>query len=189
MLLARPCLVLLCCLSFPAAAVDEFVPHQDGRTGGCYRSANGQLYNCVELPATAADPAAAPAREDERDEDDDGKGDDVAAPLDPRVELQALRQELEKLKQQQAADDLRRALTRQRREQAARDKDAAEQAELDAAMAAYNAIEAAKDSQRLQQLEQKTQACRAALERKGYRIVGAGACRAPDGSYVNCPEC
>ena len=167
------CLALLT-VATAAAAVDEFVPFNDGRLGGCYKTAGGQLYNCTR--------DAAPTRREQTTAD----ADEVQQTRD---ELQALRAELEQLKRRQAEEDARRALARQRREQALLEAEAAEQADEDAAMQAYNAIEAAKDSERLRQLQEKTEACRASLEKRGFRVVGPGACRAPDGTYVNCPDC
>ena len=55
--------------------------------------------------------------------------------------------------------------------------------------AAYNAIEAAKDSENLKRLQERTEACRKPLEAKGYVIVGPGACKSPSGVYENCPDC
>lgn len=155
----------------PAAPVDDWVPYDDGRPGGCYRTASGQLYSCSRTPRKVVE--AAPGAE----------------PADAAAELRAVRRELEALKQRQAEEDARRAREAAelaRSEQAAKD---AEQRDFAAAMEAYNAIEAAKDSERLRQLDEKTQACRPALEQRGYRIIAPGACRAPDGSYVNCPDC
>jgi hypothetical protein len=167
------CLILLA-FATAAAAVDEFVPYNDGRLGGCYKTEGGQLYNCTR--------DAAPARRGETTADADEA-------QHTREELQALRAELEQLKRKQAEAEARRALARQRREQTLLEAEAAERADEDAAMQAFNAIEAAKDSERLRQLQEKTEACRASLEKRGFRIVGPGACRAPDESYVNCPEC
>jgi hypothetical protein len=171
----RPLLCLnLLVFATAAVSVDEFVPYNDGRLGGCYKTAGGQLYNCTR-------DAAPTRRERTTAEADEAQ--------QTRDELQALRAELEALKQKQAEEEERRALARERREQALLQAEASEQADEDAAMSAYNAIEAAKDSERLRLLQEKTEACRPTLEKRGFRIVGPGACRAPDGAYVNCPEC
>jgi len=170
----RALLCLILTASPAAAAVDEFVPYDDGRLGGCYKSAGGQLYNCTRDPAKAPrDQSTAEAEEAQQ----------------TREELQALRAELEQLKRKQAQEELRRAELRRRREQAVQEAEAAEQADEEAAMQAFNEIEAAKDSERLRQLQEKTEACRASLEKRGFRVVGPGACRASDGTYVNCPDC
>lgn len=181
--------LLLLCFALPARAVDEFVPHADGRPGGCYRSPQGQLYGCVGAPVRNARDADADADAKADDEEGAAATDPASSEVATREEVAALRAELELLKRQQAEDDARRARALARRAEAERAEQAAEQAEIDAAMAAYNAIEAAKDSERLRTLERKTESCRQALERKGYAIVGPGACKAPDGSYVNCPDC
>lgn len=162
-------------LLVPAAPVDDWVPYDDGRPGGCYRTASGLLYSCSRTPREPLE--AEPALDATTD------------PADTAAELRAVRRELDALKRRQAEEDARRAREaseRLRDEQAAKD---AEQRDIDAAMAAYNAIEAAKDSARLRLLDEKTQACRATLEKRGYRVVGPGACRASDGTYVNCPDC
>jgi len=62
-------------------------------------------------------------------------------------------------------------------------------AELRRIVCTTNAIESAKDSVHLQQLGAKTEACRAKLEARGYKVMGPGACKAQDGVYLNCPEC
>jgi hypothetical protein len=153
----------------PAVAVDEWVPYTDGRPGGCYRSASGLIYGCTPPPRTASEP-------------------DVT-PVDTAAELREVRRELEALKLRQAAEDARRAREEAERRATDRAQRQSEQRDYDAAMEAYNAIEAAKDSQRLRELGEKTEVCRKALEARGYQIVGPGACRAPDASYVNCPDC
>jgi chromosome segregation ATPase len=170
--------------TLPAVGVrDNWVPYPDGRPGGCYSTPSGLMYSCSRSPK---------AREGEAD-DPPAIGTDV---VDPVAELREVRRELEALKQRQAeldalraAEDARRAAEEAEREAAARPQREAEQRDLDAAMQAYQAIEGAKDSARLRELEAKTEACRKTLEARGYRIMGPGACRAPDASYVNCPEC
>ena len=160
-------------ISAPAAAVDDWVPYDDGRIGGCYRTASGVLYSCSRAPRTVDETPATT------------EGD----PIDAAVELRAVRRELEALKQRQADEDARREREESERTRGERSAKDAEQRDHAAAMAAYNAIEAAKDSERLRSLDAKTQACRITLEKRGYRIVGPGACQAPDASYVNCPDC
>ena len=185
----RPLLaILLLCSAAGVQAVDDFVPHADGRPGGCYRSAKGQLYGCVEAPRRATRNAGQEA-EQQADDDDEDAAEPLSVEEATRAEVLALRAELELLKAQQAEDDARRAQADALRSEAERAAQAAEQADVDAAMAAYNAIEAAKDSVRLRELDRKTEGCRRTLEQRGYTVVGPGACRAPDASYVNCPEC
>lgn len=155
-----------------AVSVDEWVPYTDGRAGGCYRSERGELYNCTR----AKDDAPAPQ--------------DLDDPLaQTRAQLAEVQRELDALKQRQAAEDEALASARAEVDAAARAERELEQREIDAAKQAYNEVEAAMDSLRRQALQEKTEACRATLEKRGFRIVGPGACRAPDGSYVNCPDC
>ena len=158
------------------APVDEWVLHSDGRVGGCYRTESGQLYSCTPQP----DAVVAPA---------DPSGAASIPEADTREELRVVRRELEQLKLRQAEDDARRLREQTELDRAEREEQSAEQRDLDAAMEAYNAIEAAKDSLRLRELDAKTEACRKKLEARGYRIVGPGACKAPDGVFMNCPEC
>lgn len=173
-------------LLVPAAAMaeaplDEFVPYTDGRLGGCYRTPAGKLYNCSREPRRIDETVLAPEP-------------GTVAPTgnedpDAREELRRVRLELEELKRRQAADDARREVARLDAERAQREAHAAEQRDIDAAMAAYNAIEAAKDSENLKRLQEKTEACRKPLEARGYSIVGPGACKSPSGAYENCPDC
>ena len=170
-------------LAAPAVGVDDWVPYEDGRPGGCYRTASGLLYSCsrpsrAETKAAAEAAAQVPAVIE-----------DEAAPADAASELRAVRRELEALKLRQDVEDARRASEMAERDQVERAAKDAEQRDLDAAMTAHNEIEGAKDSERLRLLDEKTQACRGALEKRGFRIVGPGACQAPDETYVNCPEC
>jgi chromosome segregation ATPase len=170
--------------TLPAVGVrDNWVPYPDGRPGGCYSTPSGLMYSCSRTPkARERGLGDAPAV--------DGEPGDTAAELrEVRRELEALKQRQAELDAQRAAEDARRAAEEAEREAAARPAREAEQRDLDAAMQAYNAIEGAKDSARLRELEAKTEACRKTLEARGYRIMGPGACRAPDASYVNCPEC
>jgi hypothetical protein len=165
-------------LILPAASVDDWVPYEDGRPGGCYRTASGLIYNCSRPPRAEVEAAKKAAAEA------------AAAPAaDPVAELREVRKELEALKRRQAADDAVRAHAEAERLAAEDVVTAAARRDEEAAMAAYNAIEAAMDSKRLRELDARTQACRPSLEKRGYRIVGPGACHAPDGSYVNCPDC
>lgn len=188
----RPALLVsLLLVALPARAVDQFVPFTDGRLGGCYRTDGGELYNCTRNPGRAGSekrdkyPDEAAAKPGADGGTDPATADGVAT----RAEIEQLRRELEALRQERDAELAARAAAREQREQVRRAAQAELQAEEDAAMAAYQAIEGAKDSARLEQLQQQTEACRRTLEKRGYRIVGAGACRAPDGSYVNCPAC
>ena len=158
-----------------AAPAETWVPHTDGRVGGCYRSDNGWLHNCTPQPGTAeaeAEPAGAPISKE-----------------DARAELRAVKIELERLKQRQAEDDARREREQAERDAVANAAKSTEQREIDAAMAGYNAIEAAKDSVRLRELQARTEACRKPLAARGFKVVGPGACQAKDGTYVNCPDC
>lgn len=157
--------------------VDEFVPYTDGRPGGCYRSPRGQLYNCTRPPAQSPFPAPV---------DPQALAQDLA---DLKEEVALLRAELERATRWQADEDARRAKQASEREAAERAALAAKKREQDEALQLFNEIEAAKDSVRRRELEQRTEACRASLERRGYRVMGPGACRAPDGSFVNCPDC
>jgi uncharacterized protein YceH (UPF0502 family) len=187
----HPLVLLLLLLAPPAMAIDEFVPFTDGRLGGCYRTDGGELYNCTRNPGRAG------SEKHDKYPDKDAATPAADAGIDPatadgvatRAEIEALRRELEALRQERDEELAVRAAAREKREEVRRAAQAEVQAEEDAAMAAYNAIEGAKDSARLEQLQQQTEACRRTLEKRGYRIVGAGACRAPDGSYVNCPAC
>lgn len=168
--------LLLLLLSSPLSArerVDDWVPYNDGRLGGCYRTVGGRLYGCTPQRRPAAPPVA-PA--------------DAAATMD-NDELATVKLELEALKQRQADEDARRAMERAELDAVANAATAAEQQDIDAALAAYNAIESAKDAQRMRELERRTEACRATIEAKGFRIVAPGACHGPDDSYTNCPEC
>lgn len=168
----------------PAVGVrDNWVPYSDGRPGGCYSTPSGLMYSCSRKP---------------KEREGDGQVTPAVGgePVDPATELHEVRRELEALKQRQAeldaqraAEDARRAAEAAEREAATRPQREAEQRDHDAAMQAWQAIEGAKDSARLRELEAKTEACRKTLEARGYRIMGPGACRAPDASYVNCPEC
>ena len=163
------------------APLDEFVPYTDGRLGGCYQTPAGKLYNCSRAPRrideTVIEPETPPPPAFEAED------------ADAREELKRVRAELEELKRRQAADDARRELERLNAARAEREARAARQREEDAAMAAYNAIEAAKDSENLKRLQEKTEACRAKLEAQGYSVVGPGACKSSGGVYQNCPEC
>lgn len=159
-----------------AAPVDEWVMHTDGRIGGCYRTAQGQLYSCTPQPDVVVPPT-------------DQAGTEPTPASDAREELRVLKLELEQLKLRQAEDDARRAQEQAERDAIDHATRSAQQRDNDAAMAAYNAIESAKDSVHLQQLGEKTEACRAKLAARGYKVVGPGACKAPDGVYLNCPEC
>jgi hypothetical protein len=169
-------LLLALGLIVAAAPADDWVPFEDGRPGGCYQTASGLKYNCPR-PSRAEVKAKAEA--------------DAAQveAVDPVAELREVRRELDALKRRQAEEDAARARAQAEREAAEASVKEAERRDEQAAMAAYNAIEAAIDSQRLRELDARTQACRASLEARGYRIVGPGACRAPDASYVNCPDC
>jgi hypothetical protein len=158
--------------------VDEWVPYPDGRPGGCYRTERGQLYSCTPPPQQEAPPVAATPSEAQQQE-----------LLDTKQELAEVRRELEKLKLRQAEDDARRAQEIAEREAAELAAREAEQREQDAAMQAFTEIEIAKDDVRRRELELRTETCRKPLEQRGYRIVGPGACRTRDGSYVNCPDC
>lgn len=178
--------LLLLLPSLPASAVDEFLPYTDGRLGGCYKTEGGQLYNCTRNPPKAGSRTVKQI-DTEKDDDDDGVAETDAVVT--RAEVEALRRELQALKQERAEEQALSAAARGRRERTERDAQALAQADEDAAMAAYNAIESAKDSERLEELQRQTEACRRTLEKGGYRIIGAGACRAPDGIYVNCPAC
>lgn len=160
-----------------AAPADEWVLHTDGRLGGCYRTERGQLYGCTPQPDVVVAPLP------------DQPAAEPSAEQDTREELRAVKLELEQLKQRLSKDDARRA---QEQAQRATVEDAvkfAEQRDNDAAMEAYNAIESAKDSMHLRTLGEKTEACRKKTEAKGYKVMGPGACKAPDGVYTNCPEC
>lgn len=164
-----------------ASPLDEFVPYEDGRLGGCYRTPAGKLYNCtrdakrINETVRGPDPNAPPVPQ--------------AEDADARVELRRVQAELEELKRRQAADDARRQIAELDAARSEREKRAASQADEDAALAAYNAIEAAKDSANLKRLNEKTESCRATLEAKGYVIVAPGACKSPSGDYENCPDC
>lgn len=160
-----------------AAPVDEWVLHTDGRVGGCYRTASGQLYGCTPQPEAVVAPPT------------DQLVPEPTLEQDTREELLAVKLELEQLKLRQAEDDARRAREQAERESVENAVKSAEQRDNDAAMAAWNAIESAKDSVHLRQLGEKTEACRNKLEAKGYKIMGPGACKSPDGVYLNCPEC
>lgn len=175
-------LLLALGLIVSAAPADDWVPFEDGRPGGCYQTASGLKYNCSR-PSRAETKAKAEA---------EAAAAIAAAQVeaaDPVAELREVRRELEALKRRQAEEDAARARAQAERDAAEASVKEAERRDEQAAMAAYNAIEAAIDSQRLRELDARTQACRASLEARGYRIVGPGACRAPDASYVNCPDC
>jgi CO/xanthine dehydrogenase Mo-binding subunit len=173
---------LLGLASMAEAPVDEFVPFTDGRFGGCYKDGNGRLYSCTRPPRKIDETSVQP-------EDASTAGDDSLSEEGAREELRRVRLELEELKRRMALEDARRESERLERESVARAASAGEQRDIDAAMAAYNAIEAAKDSQNLKRLQQKTEACRARLEAKGYTLLGPGACKSPTGVYENCPDC
>jgi hypothetical protein len=173
--------LLLARAAMAEAPLDEFVPYTDGRLGGCYKTPAGKLYNCSRAPRRIDETVLAP----EKPEAPAPKAEDT----DAREELERMRLELEELKRRQAADDARREVERLDAERIEREARAARQRDEDAAMAAYNAIEAAKDSENLKRLEEKTEACRAQLEAQGYSIVGPGACKSPSGVYENCPDC
>lgn len=158
------------------APVDEWVMHTDGRVGGCYRTSQGQLYSCTPQPEVVVPPA-------------EQTGAEPTPESDAREELRVVKLELEQLKLRQAEDDARRAQEQAERDAIEHATSSAEQRDNDAAMTAYNAIESAKDSVHLQQLGAKTEACRAKLEARGYKVMGPGACKAQDGVYLNCPEC
>lgn len=164
------------------APVDEFVPFTDGRFGGCYKDPNGRLYSCTRPPRKIDETSVEP-------EDAQAAGDDSLSEEGAREELRRVRLELEELKRRMAIEDARRESERRERETAANAVSAEEQRDIDAAMAAYNAIEAAKDSENLKRLQQKSEACRARLEAKGYTLLGPGACKSPAGVYENCPDC
>ncbi len=173
--------------AFAATPTDDWVPYTDGRFGGCYRTEAGKLYNCTRKPRQIDETITAP--EDGEEEPPPAADDEVEA---TRQQLRAVQRELADLKRRQAEDDARRA--HEQRAQAAaeaaeREAQAAEQRDIDAAMAAYNAIEGAKDSENLRLLQEKTEKCRASLQAKGFRVVGPGACQSQDGVYLNCPEC
>jgi hypothetical protein len=173
---------LLGLASMAEAPVDEFVPFTDGRFGGCYKDGNGRLYSCTRPPRKIDETSVQP-------EDASAAGDDSLSEEGAREELRRVRLELEEHKRRMALEDARRESERLERESVARAASAGEQRDIDAAMAAYNAIEAAKDSQNLKRLQQKTEACRARLEAKGYTLLGPGACKSPTGVYENCPDC
>lgn len=175
---------LLLTLALPAEApVDEFVPYTDGRFGGCYKTPAGKLYHCTR-PPKRIDEAHIEADEDAAPTGDDSLSEDGA-----REELRRVRIELEELKRRLAIEDARRESERLEQQRSKDALTAAEQRDNDAAMAAYNAIESAKDSINLKRLEEKTNACRKQLEAKGYAIIGPGACKSPSGVYENCPDC
>ena len=172
--------VLLALAASAQLPADEFVPFTDGRLGGCYKTPAGELYGCTRPARRIDETVLAPEKS-------------AAAPAgaqeDPASELARVKAELEELKARQALDDAQRELQRRER---LRDRDrlaAQEAADEAAAMAAFNAIEAAKDSENLKRLQEKTEACRASLEKRGYTIVGPGACKSAAGVYENCPEC
>jgi len=170
----------LLALAAPAQLpADEFVPYTDGRLGGCYKTPAGELYGCTRPARRIDETKLAP----------EAAKDAAASDEDPATELARVKAELEELKQRQALDDAQRELQRSERLRE-RDRLAAQDAADEAAaMAAYNAIEAAKDSENLERLQERTEACRGALEKKGYTIVGPGACKSPAGVYENCPDC
>jgi hypothetical protein len=176
---------LLLTLALPAEApVDEFVPYTDGRFGGCYKTPAGKLYNCTRPPRKIDETSVEP------DEDaPPGSADDSLSEDGAREELRRVRIELEDLKRRLAIEDARRESERREQQRGKDAITAAEQRENDAAMAAYNAIESAKDSVNLKRLEDKTNACRTQIEAKGYVILGPGACKSPGGVYENCPDC
>ena len=165
-----------------AAPVDEFVPFTDGRFGGCYKAADGRLYSCTRPPRKIDETRLSP-------EEAQAQADDSLSEESAREELRRVRLELEDLKRRMAIEEARRESERLERESAANAVSVEEQRDIDAAMAAYNAIEAAKDSQNLKRLQEKSEACRAKLEAKGYTLLGPGACKSPAGVYENCPDC
>jgi hypothetical protein len=175
MRIVRPIITIALLSIAASAAADEWLPYTDGRVGGCYEDARGELHSCTPQPEAAVFPSDEP--------------DPPAAELAAQEQLREVRLELEALKLRQAADDARRAQEDAARLDAERDAKAAEQRDRAAAMQAYNEIEAAMDGERRKALELKTEACRGTIEAKGYRIMAPGACRAPDGTYTNCPEC
>jgi len=159
-----------------ATPVDEWVMHTDGRVGGCYRTGRGRLYSCTPQPEVVVPP-------------EDQTGPEPTPESDASEELRVVKLELEQLKLRESEDDARREQEQAERDAVERATRSADQRDNDAAMAAYNAIESAKDSVHLQQLGAKTEACRSQLEARGYKIMGPGACKAQNGVYLNCPEC
>lgn len=171
-------LTLMLLMSCPAWA-DEFVPYTDGRAGGCFINRTGFMHGCTPQPAQPPTIIHAPARE-------------IRVPVeDPRLrrELEETRRQLDAVQQQQ------------REEQAIREFEVAqERARRNEEIRAYNAevaaIEheaqqraAAREPGRIRQLSKKTEGCREKLKEMGYTVVGPGACKKEDGTYVNCPAC
>jgi hypothetical protein len=155
--------LLLLLLVLPVGAA-QFVPYTDGRKGGCFITARGHMFGCTPQPPS-------------QDE------------LRLREELKHTRQERDALLRERQAEEARRAYEAAREQARVNAEIEAYNREVDAHNARVQKAKGARDVERHEALSRKSESCREKLARIGYKVVGAGACKTEDGTYVTCPAC
>jgi len=170
MALFRPLLVFVLLLaSTGAVRADTWSPYTDGRVGGCWINAVGQMYGCTPQPPKPPPPSR---------------------PADPEIVYRDRGPT-----QDQVDRAIDRAVKADRAAQARAEADAyyyeQQQRETAAKARALNDLRANADNERarVNGLERSKMSCKDKLAEMGFKVVAGGACRDSSGAFVTCPAC